>query len=423
VHLFGSPGIRSFATTGVGPQRGAIVFQEKLHVLSGETLYAVSANGTTTSLGTIAGSGDAPMTENGSELVVLSQANGYVYDGALQAISDSDFRAATDCTFSDNFILFVEQGSGRFFCSDLLDAESYDALNFATAESNPDQLVGIIADHGQVFLAGRRSCELWENRGGAGFPFARTFNGVIEIGCGAGKSLAKGDNILFFIDDTRIARMLEGVKPIRISHHGVEQAWAQYSTIEDAEAQVFTFDGHLCWVINFPTAQATWIYDLTTQEWHERQSYGSSLWRVKWVLHCYGKILCGDRESGLIGEIDPDVFAEWGDALVASWTYPAVYANGRTAEHHRLQTMLETGVGLQSGQGVNPKIMLEISDDGGRTFEAAPTRSMGAIGEYRTQVVWDRLGSSDDRVYRQSISDPVQRAILDTQLEVTGGRL
>jgi hypothetical protein len=47
---------------------------------------------------------------------------------------------------------------------------------------------------------------------------------------------------------------------------------------------------------------------------------------------------------------------------------------------------------------------------------------MGKIGKYRTRVIWTRLGSSDDRVYRQSISDPVRRAILDTQLEVEGGR-
>ena len=67
--------------------------------------------------------------------------------------------------------------------------------------------------------------------------------------------------------------------------------------------------------------------------------------------------------------------------------------------------------------------MMEVSDDGGRTFSAFPVRSMGAMGKYRTRVVWDRLGSSDDRVYRQSISDPVRRAILDTQLEVEGGRL
>jgi hypothetical protein len=423
VHIFGSPGISAFGTAGDGPQRGAIIFQERLHVLSGPNLYRIAQNGSATFLGSIPGTGDAPMAENGSELVILSGGQGYVYDGSIQAITDPDFRDASDCVFSDNFILFVEQSSGRFFSSDLLNAESYDSLNFATAESNPDELVGIEADHGQVFLAGRRSCEIWENRGGSGFPFARTFNGVIEIGCGAGKSISKGDNVLFFIDNTRIARMLEGVKPVRISQHGVEQAWANYSTIEDAEGQIYTLDGHLCWVLNFPTAEATWVYDLTTQEWYELESYGSTMWRVKWIQHCYGKILCGDRESGLIGEIDPDVFSEWGDPIVASWTYPAIYGEGRQAAHHRLQTILETGVGLQSGQGSDPRIMLEISDDGGRTFDHAPTRSMGAIGKYRTQVVWDRLGSSDDRVYRQSISDPVRRAILDTQLEVTGGRL
>jgi hypothetical protein len=422
-HLFGSPGVSVFADTGLGPQRGAIVFQEQLYTLCDNTLFRVDAEGACVALGTIPGSGDAPMAENGIQIVALSEGAGYVYDGAVSKITDTDFRSATDLTFSDNFILFVEQASGRFFGSGLLDAEDYDSLDFATAESAPDNLVGTIADHGQVFLGGTRSCELWEIVGGAGFPYARTFNGVIELGCGAGQSIAKGDNVIFFIDHTRIGRRLDGLTPTRITQHGVEQAWQQYSTVADAEGFCITIDGHLYWVINFPTAQATWVYDLTTQEWHERSSYGSNLWRVKWALHCYGKVLCGDRESGKIGVLDPAVFAEWGDPLIASWTYPSVYAEGRTAFHRRLETIMETGVGISSGQGADPKIMLEVSDDGGRTFEVIQPRSIGAMGKYRTRVTWDQLGSSEDRVYRQSISDPIQRAILDTQLMVEGGRL
>ena len=75
---------------------------------------------------------------------------------------------------------------------------------------------------------------------------------------------------------------------------------------------------------------------------------------------------------------------------------------------------MEKGVGLATGQGSDPQVMLDWSNDGGRTFVPAQKwRSMGKIGEYGGRSIrWDGLGSFYQRTMRLSISDPVKRVVL-----------
>lgn len=419
--LYGDPGITTEATLPKYPQRGAIKFQGVLHVVAGNTLYRVSSGGNYAALGTIPGTGYTPMAENGAQLVVVAEPDAYVLSGGtLAQITDDDFtaRGARDCVFLDNYILFVEPGSGRFFGSALGDATDYDSLDFATAEAYPDIINGIDADHGQIFLAGPDSCEIWDNVGGSGFPFARNFNGVVEQGCAAGRSIVKADQTVFWIDNIGMARRLDGITPVRVSTHGVEQAWSEYATLEDAEGFSLTFDGHIWVVFHFPTADRTWVYDVTSSQWHEKESWNRNSWRVAWAINVYGGVWCGDRDSGKIGKLDPDVYTEFSDTMVSTWTYPSVWAEKKTAFHREMELIMETGVG---GINVDPQVMMEVSDDGGQTWHFLPNRGYGKQGNYRTVVTWSRLGSSPDRVYRGSISDNYRRAILGTFLDVAQG--
>ena len=422
IYLQGAPGLKLQATLPKTPQRNAFVFQEKLYVVAGDTLYLVEETGAFQAIGMIPGDGYTPMAQNGAQLVIVNTPDAYIYDGTtFEQITDPDFvaRGALDVVFAGNYFLFVEPDSGRFFGSELGDGKSYDPLDFATAENSPDNLVGIAADHGDVFLAGKTTCEIWGNVGGSGFPWSKRFNGVVEQGCGAGASIVTADQTLFWIDETRIARRLDGVTPIRVSQHGVEAAWQGYSTIADAEGYSYTQDGHIFIVWQFPTEKKTWVYDATTRQWHERESYPDVQHRSRWFINVYGKVMTGDRLTGNLGDVDPESFDEYGDPLVMTWTYPAIYAEDRRAIHHQLDIVAETGVGAAGA--VDPQLMLQVSDDGGKVFDAVPPQALGKVGEYKTNVTWYGLGSSPDRVYRGSISDPVRRAVYQTHLRATGG--
>jgi hypothetical protein len=322
--------------------------------------------------------------------------------------------------FVDNYLLFREPDSGRFFGAGVGSATDFDALSFATAEANPDNLNGMKADHRQVILTGRKSVEIYENTGIAGFPFERAINGYVEQGCLNGKTLQKIDNTVFWLADDYTVRRLDGITPVRVSTHGIEQAIFD-TTVSTASAFTYAQDGHLFYVLSF--TEGTFIYDATTGEWHERQSYGTNSWKIRHHAQAFGLELVGDAYSNKIGYISPTTYDEFGEIQRMEWTYQPVYASGRRAFHDRLEIVLETGVGLTTGQGSDPQVMLDYSDDGGLTWVSLPNRSLGPVGKYETRVTWHNLGSSRQRVYRAAVSDPVKITVTDSLLEVKGGHL
>lgn len=416
-----APGIVSFSAPSAAVGRGIWEMAGVLYAVVGTTLYSISSSGTATSLGTIAGSQRCTMTDNGTELVV-GQDGGtwYVHDGSLAAIADADFtaRGAKSTAFIDNYIAFIEPASGRWFVSDLADAESYDSLLFATAEGSPDKLVSLAVDHREVVLFGEDSTELWYNSGISGFPFERSPGGFIELGAVATLGNCKLDNSVFWLANDLTIRRLAGRTPQRVSHHGVEERIRGYATVTDCEAYAYSFNGHLCAVFRFPSAGETWVYDVTTGEWHERESYGYDGWNVSGFAECYGLCLVQNALSGAIGYFDNGTYTEFGTTQRAEWTYQNLYREHHRLPHSSLEVVCETGVGLATGQGSNPQLTLEVSNDGGRTWVTKPTKTIGAQGKYLTRAKWHRLGSSRDRVYRVAISDPVQLSITDTVLEL-----
>ena len=424
-----APGIASLAAAGQGPGRGTHVMKGVFYCVSGSQLYRVGADGTASSLGTIPGTSPVSMSDNGIQLAIIANGAGYAYSsGGLAQITDPDFtsRHAGMSDFIDNYIVLVDEGTGQFFCSDLTDVTNYDGLDFATAEGAPDDLITLKVDHRAILLVGSESSELWQNASNAeGFPFERIVNGFIEIGGAAKNAIVKQDNSVFWLANDRTFRRLSGSTPVRVSQHGVERKWRNYQRVDDAQCMRYTLDGHLAIAITFPTAGATWIFDCTTNEWHERESYRFEMWDVSGIESVYDKIFVQRASTGEIGILDPETYTEWTQTLRAEWTYQPIYSEGRGVEINRLEMGIETGVGLVTGQGADPRITLEISEKGGRegTFESCSTRSIGAQGEFNERVNWDGLGTSDDPVFRASLSDPVPLTVWDTKIDAKGMKI
>jgi hypothetical protein len=334
-------------------------------------------------------------------------------------ISDADFlsRGASQVEFLDNYVLFLEPRTGRFFGADLGSVTAFDALNYATAESQPDDNVGFIADHGQLIIFGGESGEIWQNAGIQGFPFTRLDGGRIQLGCAAGRSLASVDQTVFWLANDGTVRALNGVTPGRVSTHAIEKLIT--GDVSGARAYSQSFEGHEQYVLHLPNN--TVVYDAATQTWHERKTYGENTWLPSFHTRAFGKTLVANPGSVEIGYFDRDTFTEFGEPQVMSWTYQPVYAENRMASHLRLEVGLETGVGTTSV--TDPKIMLEYSDDGGNTFTHFSTQSLGAKGRRETRVMWHGLGMSNNRVYRMSVSDPVTLSVTDTSLDAVGARL
>jgi len=409
---------------GNGPISALYAALGYLWVVSGTKLYKVDSAMTATELGDIGAPGRIDIDNNITTIVVVNAPDAFYYDTSTSTfgqITDVDFtsRGATDVEFLDNLLLFVEPDSGRIFGADVGTATSFNALNFLTAEGSPDNLVGIKADHRQLLAFGEKSTEIMEIGGGAGFPLIRAANGFIEKGCFNGQTAVKIDQSVMWVAPDYTVRRLEGNTPIEVSQEGITQALGQV-TMASGKAFSYAQEGHEFYVLQFP--EGTFVYDAKTKEWHERQTHGYDYWLPWSHAQFAGLELVGDVSSNKIGYLSPTTYADWSGIQRMEWTYQPVFAAGNRAFHDRLEVIMETGVGLTTGQGSDPEIMMEASDDGGRTFESLPNNKIGRIGEYQQSVVWNQLGSSYDRVYRGAISDPVKVTLIDTQLEARGAK-
>lgn len=421
VLLTRAPGVYGQFEPGTGAVRGMHAAFEKMQVVVGTTLHYQASDGTVANIGTVSG-GPVSMAHNIDTHVVVTAPNAYYSDGqtplSLTQITDPDFTAlgARWVAFIDNYMVFVAADGSRFFWADVGTVTDYDALSFAIPEGSPDDIVGMIANQRTLVLFGKESTELWVTTESG---FERAINGFIEVGCFNGDTVARlGDSVAWVANDYTV-RILAGATAQVISTPAISQFLSTVD-IESGRAYSYSQDGHVFYVLSF--TEGCKVYDLTTGEWADRQSWDLDYYR--WQFHCvvYGKQYVGDVDSGKIGYFDPFVYDEWTDVQRVQFDTQPVYADGMLAIHHRLEVILEPGVGLVSGQGFDPEIMLAYSDDGGITFTNLPNRKLGKMGEYQTRVHWDGLGSSRMRVYRFAVSDPVRLAITDIILTATGAR-
>lgn len=414
VELVGAPGIAPFSSVS-GTGRGLFVMRGTLYAVAGTTLYKIDETGSETALGTLPGNTTLQFAGNGVQIVT---SNKYIYaNGTVSAITDPDLPALSAIDYVDGYVVWAESGTQRWGCSQLYDGATYDGLDFASAEAWPDDIVTLKVDHRQVLLFGQETMEIWWNSGaGSGFPFERLAGGYLEYGCLARLGVVKQDNSVFWLANDRTIRRLTGQTPVRVSQHGVEEKLAGYTRVDDCEAFPYTWNGHLFCVFRFPTAGACWVLDVTTGEWHERQTYGETTWDVVGACHCYGKVLVQSRTTGNVGALSDTTYTEFGGTLRREWTYPQVYDTNRRIVHSELELIARTG---DAPLGQVPTVLLEVSDDGGNTWLALPPRELGRTGEYKHIVRWHRLGQARDRVYRMSVDNAqVPVRVLDTTLRV-----
>jgi hypothetical protein len=410
VTLLGSPGITSVRSLQA-PGRGFGVLGGSLYALAGNKLYSVDSGA---SVGTIPGTDLVTFAATASELVTD---NGYYFDGTVSLISDADKVPWSVVDYCDGRAVFVETGTGRFGATELNDLSSIDGLDFATAEGSPDHLVSLIVDHREVILFGKDSTERWWNSGASGFPYERVSNGFIELGAISRLGRTKADNSVFWLASDRTVRRLSGSTPVRVSQHGVEEALATYY-LDDCHAFSYVWNGHIFVVFRFPTEDKTWVLDVTTGEWHERESYHRRAWDVVAAIHHNGRVYV-QHKDGRVGYLD-EANTEFGEAVQREVTFPNLYSSQARQFFTSFDAVLSTG---QVASDVIPKLTLEVSHDGGNTFHALPVRELGRTGEYNQIIRWHRLGSGRDTVFRLSTADDVPFILTDAVVNGARGQM
>ncbi len=412
------PGLLDFST-GNGPDRGAIEHLNTFYQVSGENLYSIDTDGTRTNLGSIPGTERCIFEGIGTSVVVVTDGTPYEWDGStVTELTDNDFEDPNSCAHLNNQIIYDGEG-GRFVTSDVGDASTIQGLNYATAESNADDLIRVFVYDKIVWMMGDKTLEPWENTGSGNPPFSPILGAIIQVGLGALHSVAKNDNGFYFLGDDKRIYFVQGVQETNVTTINLANEIEGFSVIDDAEGNCFQFQNQNFYLITFPTERRSFCFNESVgieNGWFELSSATSVTERYIGSSFVYfnKKTYVTDSSSGNVYELDKDTFDEFGNAIIRRRDTGALSGDmfgkpGKELTLRRLELLMETGVGSaeQDEDNEGPYVMLSFSDDGGRTWSTEQWASAGRAGEFGWKVWWDDLGSFYKRIFRFTMSDSV----------------
>jgi hypothetical protein len=381
-YLSRAPGLSLFASVGNGPIRG--MWQTGLYgyVVSSNTLYQIDKTGKSVQLGFVDGSGPVSMSDNGIQIFVACNPSGFVYNTSTNKftqITDPNFHGAGTVAFLNGYFVFNQPNSQTIWHSALFDGLEI-SEDFQSAEGSPDNLVGLVAAHKELWLFGSDSVEVWYNSGGSVETpeniFAPIPGAYSQIGCAATFSIARLDNSLFWLGrdnaGSGIVYSATGYNPQRISTHAIEWQIQSYPRMDDAIAYSYQQDGHPFYVLTFPTASKTWVYDVSTRSWHERASFDGGLFyrhRSNCQMVLNNQILVGDYGNGNIYTFDLDTYSDNNkpQKWLRSWrALPPGENSLKRSSHHTLQLDAQAGHTLPSPvDGLETESLLWITTESG----------------------------------------------------------
>lgn len=420
ISLHSRPGLSLFVSFGDSPIRGAIVVGSLIYIVHRGVFWEVNASGTKTSRGSLTTtSGRVGMAANqGGQVMITDGTAGYIYVIAtttLTAIADAQYiDAATTVAYHDGYFIVERPSTAEFYISAADDGTAWDALDFATAEKSPDNLVRVMDNTTEILLLGTDSIEWWNNTGAADFPYERISGGVAEIGLHAKWSPARlGESSIAMLASNR---EMGGVKVVKIegyqytviSNPELESIFRNYTT-SDATGFAYQWQGHSFYQLNFPTNEKTWLYDSATNLWSQA-SYGSNGDRHRGEIgfSFSNNYYVGDYEDGNVYRHD-EVYADNGVPFAAEVVGRHIF-DEKPIQLSRMWVDLESGVGNSAGD--DPQITLSISRDGGHTWGNEKSASIGRIGEYGKRAIFRRLGRAYDWTFKLRITDPVKRVLI-----------
>jgi hypothetical protein len=426
-------GIEQVIQTGLGACRGAHVMAGVPYFVLGNQLVSLNEIGTINSLGTISGSVRVSMADNGTNLVVVVPGgDAYVYDtSTLTQITDADFQTSDSVGFYRGFFVFTTTDGKQLFTSNLNQPLVFDALDFGSAEGDPDRIVTQVLSNDELSIIGSETTEVFKNIGGADFPLQIIPGAYTEKGAHSKYGAVKFDNTYLFIgaggenELSSIWRQTSSSQAAKISTDAIDNALQKFNKleIESAFTMAFSKKGQFFAVFTVESTRIpskTFVYNGTASSlsgrpiWFEFQTgVTNNSWRVNAIVKAYGRLFCGDSIDGRIGEIKSDLYTEYGDPVFRQAATKPFSQNGNKMFAGELEATFEAGVGLTTGQGSNPIVRMDFSDDGGKNFSPEFSRSIGRIGEYGHETVWHRQGGIPNfRMVRFTITDPIKANLI-----------
>ncbi|ABO54187.1 hypothetical protein UA18_03445 [Burkholderia multivorans] len=399
-----------FASNGVG------------YGVCGSTVYRINSDFTLKSLGSIAtASGPVSMVDNATYLVIVDgTSTGYTVKltgDTFAPISDGGFAGGNTVNFSDGFLILNSPGTREWYIS-LNDEISFDATDFASKSGFSDKLVGVGVTKRYVYLLGEVTTEVWFNAGDSTFPYERLPGVFMQHGCAAAGSIAHMDGEVYWLAQSQqgvcYVNRSQKFNATQISTFALDNEIASYPRVDDAIGFTYQIEGHFFYVLTFPSADKTWQYDLSTEQWNELswvdENGGLRRHRANCYASLYGQPIVGDWENGNLYLWDVNAYTDNGNPIprIRSFMH-SVDDNSDRMRYREFIANMEVG----NGSNNSPVwVFLRWSDTRGKSWGNAIKTSLGKEGEYATSLQFQRLGMARDRVFELSWSAPVKTSLL-----------
>ncbi|WP_124609593.1 hypothetical protein [Burkholderia seminalis] len=404
----------------------------QLYAVVASKLYTVGYDWTFTERGTLATlAGPVSMRDNSAALTIVDGSpNGYKVDlstHAFSAITGTAFYGSNRVALIDDFLLFNQPGTRQFYASGAL-AETFDPLDIAAKNGSSDMTVAVEVANRTIWVFGEKTTEVWYNAGSSDFAFARYPGTFIEYGCKSPASIASADTSVYWLGagdrGEGIVFRSDQMSALMISTPALTEELRTYPRLDDAIGYTHQADGHMFYVLTFPTADKTWCYDLSTKQWHERLWMDDSGDLHRHRGSCFaqwrGMQLVGDWENGNLYELSLDAFDDDGEEMLHIRSWPNTSNDGDVITYDRFIVDME--VGTAAANDPEPQVRLRWSDTRGKTWGTTLSRGLGERGENGRRAQFNRLGSDrgQGRIFEVSWSARVKTALNGAYIKASG---
>lgn len=444
--LINLPGYTKVASIGPGPIRAGWVANDgMLYLVSGANVYKVDRKFNATLLGSMAtNTGPVSIVDSPTQVLFVDGENAWMWPIAgpeLLPVLPNTVTSLVNpscAAYQDGFALVNSGGSNLIYQSQYNDLSAYSAptgaggstANDAFIQGNPNPVVAMIDLRRELWVFKRDAAEVWVNQGATGFAFAALQGVYIEHGCIAPGSLRSiGSQLMWLGGDEHggaMVYMTAGYQAKPIAPPALAALFQGFDTVEDAHAFAQQIDGHWFYVLTFPSADCTYVYDLASDKWTQRASWINGEFhrdRANCSFFYHGRAYVGDYQNGNVYYLDPNNYTDNGSPRkwLRSWRALTPDApSGMPMSFDQLRILMETGI--TPSPDSNPIVQLRWSDDGGYTWTPYFQMTAGQIGQASWRVEQNRLGSTKigtglDRIFEISGDDPIRISITGAEWE------
>lgn len=427
--LYGTPGLNPSQSVVSSESRGFFSQDAFTVGVIGDQFYDFDiASGTATAKGTIPNGGQpcsfASNGRGGEQIIVVGGGILKVFNLLTRTLSAAIVLPLTNApvkvVFTDAYFLLLEANTIRVWFSALEDGSMWDALDFFARSETSDNLVGLEVIRDRVWTLGSQTSEVYYDSGDADNPFVPYPGSVMQEGLvGPWATAVQGEALYWMAQDNQGRNRVVSAtdySPVVVSTPPISFAFAQCPKLSDIEALSYEQEGHPFIAFTSPSGDITFVLDARENQWHQRDNYDvntglSHRWRARGVCSVGQSIIVGDYETGDIYTLDLDCFTDNGKMIRRERTAPYLSSDNQWMFIDSIEMGIQSGVGLQAGQGSDPQLELTISGDSGNTYGPQVLASMGAVGQYNATPTWFILGRvRGDRFVAKVVStEPVRQ--------------